>query len=196
MIIDISAYQGKIDFDKIAKQDIDRIILRTTTQNGKLDSRFIENLNGALSKTKCEIDGYKFAYTRKYIPAYIEACKTFETLENKGALKFLDWFWLDLEAWDGRDYTTEEADEVIKGYRDAAQDYDVKLGLYFNYNYTKNIVDSVWHYKLPLWVARYDKTLGDVSPWMPKMWQYTRTGTIDGISGNVDISKYVESDDD
>lgn len=189
-IIDVSAYQGAIDW-KQAAQEIDGAILRTTTQNGKLDTRFMENLNGALQNSVKTIDGYKFAYTREYIPAYVEACKTLDLLDYHGALSFLRYFFLDLEAWDGRDYTKQEADAVIKGYRDACQDFGVKFGLYFNWNYAKNIVDTYWRY-LPLWIARYNSSLGDVSPWNPILWQYTSTGTIAGIKGNVDISKEIE----
>ena len=189
-IIDVSAYQGAIDW-KQAAQEIDGAILRTTTQNGKLDTRFMENLNGALQNSVKTIDGYKFAYTREYIPAYVEACKTLDLLDYHGVLSFLRYFFLDLEAWDGRDYTKQEADAVIKGYRDACQDFGVKFGLYFNWNYAKNIVDTYWRY-LPLWIARYNSSLGDVSPWSPILWQYTSTGTIAGIKGNVDISKEIE----
>lgn len=189
-IIDVSAYQGAIDW-KQAAQEIDGAILRTTTQNGKLDTRFMENLNGALQNSVKTIDGYKFAYTREYIAAYVEACKTLDLLDYHGALSFLRYFFLDLEAWDGRDYTKQEADAVIKGYRDACEDFGVKFGLYFNWNYAKNIVDTYWRY-LPLWIARYNSSLGDVSPWSPILWQYTSTGTIAGIKGNVDISKEVE----
>lgn len=189
-IIDLSAYNGAIDWSK-ASQEIDGVILRTTTQNGKIDTRFMENLNGALQNSVKTIDGYKFAYTREYIPAYVEACKTLATLDAHGALSFLRYFFLDLEAWGGRDYTTQECDAVIKGYRDACQDFGVKFGLYFNWNYAKNIVDTYWRY-LPLWIARFNSSLGDVSPWSPILWQYTSTGTIAGISGNVDISKEME----
>lgn len=189
-IIDVSAYNGSIDWSK-AVQEIDGAILRTTTQNGKIDTRFMENLNGALQNSVKTIDGYKFAYTREYIPAYVEACKTLDLLDSHGALSFLRYFFLDLEAWGGRDYTKQECDAVIKGYRDACQDFDVKFGLYFNWNYAKNIVDEYWRY-LPLWVARYNSSLGDVSPWSPILWQYTSSGTIAGISGAVDISKEIE----
>ena len=191
-IIDVSAYQGAIDW-KQAAQEIDGAILRTTTQNGKIDTRFMENLNGALQNSVKTIDGYKFAYTREYIPAYVEACKTLDLLDYHGALSFLRYFFLDLEAWAGRDYTKQEADAVIKGYRDACQDFSVKFGLYFNWNYAKNIVDTYWRY-LPLWIARYNSSFGDVSPWSPILWQYTSTGTIAGIKGNVDISKEISNE--
>lgn len=189
-IIDVSAYQGAIDW-KQAAQEIKGVILRATTQNGKIDTRFMENLNGALQNGVESISAYKFAYTRTYIAAYMEACKTLDMLDSYGALRWLDMFYLDLEAWGGRDYTTGEANEVIRGYKDAAQDFNIKFGLYFNYNYARNIVDDYWKC-LPLWIARYNSSLGDVTPWTPKLWQYTDKGTIAGIKGNVDISKEVE----
>lgn len=194
MIIDISAYQGAIDWEQAAKE-IKGVILRSTTQNGKIDTRFMENLNGALKNGVESISAYKFAYTRTHIAAYMEACKTLDLLDGYGALRWLDMFYLDLESWGGRDYTSGEANEVIRGYMEAAQEYGVKFGLYFNYNYAKHIVDDYWKC-LPLWIARYNSSLGDVSPWKPKLWQYTDMGTIAGISGNVDISKYVEDEND
>ena len=189
-IIDVSAYQGSIDWSKASKE-ISGVIIRSTTQNGKIDTRFMENLNGALQNGVQTIDAYKFAYTRSYIPAYMEACKTLETLSGYGALRWLRRFWLDIEAFGGRDFTTAECNEVIRGYKDAAQDFNLDLGLYFNYNYAKNIVDNYWKC-LPLWIARYNSSLGNVTPWSPEIWQYTDKGTIDGISGYVDISKEVE----
>ena len=189
-IIDVSAYQGEIDFAGVA-QECDHVILRTTTQNGNIDTRFMENLNGCLQSSIETIDGYKFAYAKGYIPAYMEACKTFDTLQELNALRFLNRFWLDLEPIKGVTHTTEQANEIIKGYRDAAQDFNVPLGLYFNYSYAKHVIDSYWCI-LPIWLARYNKEMGDVSPFTPLLWQYTGSGTCAGIKGNVDVSMEIE----
>lgn len=190
MIIDVSAYQGAITWSEAA-EEVDHVILRTTTQNGNIDTRFMENLNGCLKSSIETIDGYKFAYAKLYIPAYMEACKTFNTLDKLNALRFLDTFWLDLEPVKGVQHTTQEVNEIIRGYKDAALDFNVKLGLYFNYNYAKHVVDSYWSC-FPLWLARYNKTMGDVSPFKPVLWQYSDKGSIAGIKGYVDVSKEVE----
>ena len=192
MIIDISSYQGVIDWVKVSKSGITKVIHRATTKDGELDTRLLQNYNGVLQNmndTMNQFDVYKFSYERGYIPARIEAVKTMQALSEKG-VRF-DMLWLDLEGWGGRDYTKDEANNVIMGYVDACIAADVKLGLYFNYNYAKNIVDDIWRV-LPLWIARYNKELGNVSPWRPEIWQYTSSGQIDGIVGNVDISKVVE----
>ena len=40
------------------------------------------------------------------------------------------------------------------------------------------------------WFAYYDDTL--YFPYKIKMWQYTDSGKVDGIEGNVDLNIYVE----
>lgn len=193
MIIDVSSYQGVIDWEKVSKSGVKKVIHRATTKNGQLDTALLRNYNGILQNMNSNFncfDVYKFSYERGYIPARIEALKTIELLHEKAI--YFDTLWLDLEGWGGRDYTREEANNVICGYLDACRDTGTtNLGLYFNYNYAKNIVDDIWRV-LPLWLARYNNTMGDISPFKASMWQYTSKGHIDGITGNVDVSKVVE----
>lgn len=194
MIIDISTYQGDIDWKKVSNAGVHKVILRSTVKSGNLDPRFMKNYNGILQNTNevmKELDAYKFSYTRDIGHAYMECAKTLETLKEHGVrLQVFDYFWLDLESWGGRDYTTDEANEVILGYLNATSQYDVKLGIYANFNYIKHIIDPYWK-KLPLWIARYNNSLGNVEPWKPYMWQYTDKGRVDGIVGNVDMSRYM-----
>ena len=195
MIIDVSSYQGKIDWQKVSRQDVTRVILRSTVKNGNLDGRLLENYNGILqnmNEVLKAVDFYKFSYCRDYTSARMECMKTLDQLERHGIrLQVMDYFFLDLEAWGGRDYFTNEVNEVILGYLDGASQFGVRLGLYSNYNYIKNIVDSVWSY-LPLWYARYNSYMGDIRPFKALFWQYTSKGQVEGIEGTVDISREVE----
>lgn len=197
MIIDISSYNGKIDWQKVSKQDIDGVILRSTTQNGKLDTRLIENYNGILQNMNNKLNWlafYKFSYVRTYAKGRIECLNTIDAMQSAGIRpETIDRFYLDLEMWDGREYTREEADEVILAYADQCHYMGVPFGLYSNYNYIKNILNPVWRF-LPLWIARYNTTLGDVKPWQPDIWQYTSKGQIDGIPSNVDISRRLHAE--
>lgn len=194
MIIDVSSYQGKIDWQKVSHQDVTRVILRSTVKNGNLDGRLLENYNGILqnmNEVLKAIDFYKFSYCRDYTGARMECKKTLEELKKHGIrLDVMDYFFLDLEAWGGRDYFTHEANEVIMAYLDECEKAGVILGLYSNYNYLKNIIDPVWH-NIPLWYARYNSFMGDIRPFKAMFWQYTSKGHIEGIEGNVDISREV-----
>lgn len=195
MYLDISSNQGKIDWKTLAENNrelINGVILRATTQNNKLDVRTMENYNGILHNLSDidEISVYKFSYARDYVGARVECRKCLRELNEHGV--HFDFFYLDLEGWSGRDYTREESNAVILGYMDELRfngDFS-KFRLYFNYNYLKNIIDPIWR-QIPIWLARYNATMGDIFDANVVLWQYTSTGRIDGINGNVDLSREV-----
>lgn len=193
MYIDVSSCQGKIDWQKVASnKDINGVILRATTQNNNLDVRTIENYNGVLHNMADidEISVYKFSYAKDYVSARIEARKCVQALAEKGV--HFDFLYLDLEKHSGADYTKEQASAVILAYADELLSFGIgnKLRLYFNWNYLKHIIDDVWH-RLPIWLARYNSTMGDIGNANVVLWQYTSKGRIDGINTDVDISEEV-----
>ena len=92
MIIDISSYNGKINFEEMAKyENIEGVILRATTKNGELDTRFIENINGAMKylPTEIPIECYKFSYARTLNEAIVEANNLIAKLKLAGAYTFI-----------------------------------------------------------------------------------------------------------
>lgn len=197
MILDVSKWQGAIDWEKVFKtENIERVIIRAGQENGALDPMFSANLDGVIKNAPqgvkpFPIDIYKFSYVRDYGDAYLECADLVEKVRTVTFPEAFNYLWLDLEKWGGRDYKKTEANNVIKGYLDATKANGMKLGLYCNYNYIKNIIDSRWAAGLPLWLARYGSTMGNVAPWRPIMWQYTSKGKVQGINGNVDVSRYV-----
>ena len=193
MIIDVSSFQGLIDWRRVVTtNDIERVILRSTTKNGNLDTRFMENYNGLLKNSfKGVLDVYKFAYSKTFDTAITEAKNALETLKSRGVLRGINVFWLDLENIDGARYTKAQASAVIAAYRVMCELYGVEFGIYANYDYVKNVLPS-WSSMYPLWLARYNSITGDVAPFNIEMWQYTSNGKVNGITGAVDLSRYVK----
>ena len=197
MYLDVSSCQGKINWNEVAKHgNINGVILRATTQNNKLDSRTIENYNGILQNMSDidEISVYKFTYARTYPAARIECKQCLAELSIHGIKP--DYIYLDIEKHSGRDYTREESDVVILAYIDEIKAFygdSSKFRLYFNYNYLKNIISPFWWQELryPVWLARYNKTIGDTFGANVVLWQYTSAGRINGITTNVDLSKEI-----
>lgn len=195
MYLDISSNQNKIDWKTIAENNrglINGVILRATTQNNKLDVRTIENYNGILRNLSdiYEISVYKFSYARDYVTARVECMKCLDELSKHGV--HFDYLYLDLEKWGGMDYTREESNAVILGYMDEIRTHGdfSKFRLYFNYNYLHNIIDPIWR-EIPIWLARYNDTMGDTFGANVVLWQYTCRGRIDGIKTDVDLSREV-----
>ena len=192
MIIDVSSYQGVIDWARVLRvNNIERVILRSTTKNGAMDTRFTDNFT-ALFKNgyKGVIDVYKFTYSKTFDTALAEARNALQSLYARDALRHINTFWLDLENVDGVRYTKAQAAAVIGAYRVMCEVYGVRFGIYASYDYVKNVLPE-WSAIYPLWLARYNTITGDVSPFSIEIWQYTSTGKVDGINGNVDVSKYV-----
>lgn len=197
MYIDLSKWNGTINWAKVrehseTKEKINGIILRSTVKSGALDDKLIENYNGVLHfmSDVNEISVYKFSYAYDYISARMEARKTLQALKEKGI--HFDFFYLDLEKGD-KEYTKDTANAVILAYKDefASQLISSKFALYFNYNYLINIIDTSWRNE-HIWLARYNKYMGDVKGANVELWQYTSSGKVDGINGNVDLSKEVK----
>lgn len=197
MIIDISSYNGSIDFDKMLKdENIERVIMRGTTKNGELDKRLIENINkinatcAALDVVK-PIDIYKFSYAFNYGDAATEAIELIATLKSKGLLWSIERIWLDIEPVSGRTHSMREAAQIIAAYATICAIFHVNFGIYCNYSYLKNIIPK-WASIYDFWVARWNGTLGSTGDFKALLWQYTNAGKCSGISGDVDISRYVK----
>lgn len=194
MVIDISSYNGKIDFAKMAKnEEIERVILRGTTKNGNLDTRFMENLNGVLTELNdnVAIDVYKFSYARNYADACIECMQLIEILKTRGVFKMINNIWLDIEPFDNREHTTAECSNIIAAYAQICRLFGVEFGIYCNYSYLKNILPK-WAQNYQIWVARWGANMGNCEPFKVVLWQYTSTGRVAGITGNVDLSRAVK----
>lgn len=195
MYIDVSSYQGVIEWAKVraAHSDVKGVIIRATTKNNSLDTSAIRNYNGLLTNMSDldEISVYKFSYAYSYIAARMEAKKCLAELKKHGI--HFDYFYLDLEKGT-KDYTRDEASAVIMAYKDElkAQGFGERFALYCNWNYLKNIIDPYW-YKERIWLARYNNTMGDTFGANVCLWQYTSKGKIQGIKGDVDLSKEVKA---
>ena len=195
MVIDISSYNGKINFEEMAEAGgIERVIMRGTTKNGKLDTRLIENINGVCANLSnlIPIDVYKFSYARTFAEAAVEAFNLIGALKTHGLFVLIDTIWLDLEDFDGRSHTTREAADIIAAYALVCGYFRVEFGIYCNYNYIKNVLPE-WAKIYPIWLARWGVTSpGDTFGYNVVLWQYTSKGTCAGISTAVDLSKVVE----
>lgn len=199
MIIDISSNNGVIDWREVVKQDIQRVIFRSTTRNNKFDTRFIDNLNAYLAESEGagHFELYKFSYARTYGEAMSEALVLFQRLKSANIFMLTNKLWLDLEKWGDRDYYQKEANDVILAYSFACKVYGYELGIYCSHSYLNNVLpDWVADAKIPLWVARWNNYLGSVKPYNVELWQYTSKGSVKGINGNVDLSKKVTSENE
>ena len=61
--------------------------------------------------------------------------------------------------------------------------------VYFNWHQSENLYFLHELEEYPFWLALYQDRM--TYPWKVEMWQYTNTGRVPGISGDVDINVYM-----
>lgn len=194
MIIDVSAYNGKIDWQKAAPE-ISGAVLRSTTKNGQLDTRFLENLNALLQANMEDIRIYKYSYAHNFTNAHYEAAQLIDRLRSKGINPAIfKRIYIDIEPTTGIVHTKNTIDDIICGYLHAFRDEKLEslIGLYVNYDYLTRKVNMVWqYYNLPIWLARWSDKMGSNCGYNVELWQYTNKGQVSGIKGDVDLNEII-----
>lgn len=195
--MDISYWQGDVDFKKVAADGIKFAILRDGYRK-TLDGKFIEYVKGCQENNIC-VMAYHFIYTDGATPKQ-NAQSSYNNLKAAGLDPTKTWIAADLEydTWtkNGEKCTKEKCTQYTKEYLDALKALGCnKLFIYANQDYYKNYYDwSQLNY--PIWLADYKEN----PSYDCAMHQYSSSGTVNGISGKVDMDWLFDasmmSDDD
>lgn len=187
--IDVSKYQGLIYWEKVKAAGIDFAILRAGMGKYKsqIDPRFEQNAFGALS-AGLHAGVYWFSYATTPDEAREEAKLCTDTIAPyKGKFDFPVYF--DYE-YDSERYSKEQGitptqelrESLAEAFCEEIQAHGWRAGVYTNNDYLRNRWRLEMLKQWEIWLADY--TGGpDVSCGMQ---QTGSTGTVNGISGNVD----------
>lgn len=177
--IDVSVWQGSIDWSK-TKDEIDFAILRAGYGRhvSQKDDRF-EEYYAACEKYNIPKGAYWFSYATTKDEAIQEAKACIECLKGK---KFEYPILFDIEH--STQTNTAVASAIIPAFCDTIRAAGYYPGIYSYYSFLKSYVPSSVYSKYDIAVAHYASS----TPWTQKtMWQYSSTGRVSGISGNVDL---------
>ena len=193
-VIDISQFNGVIDFNKVAK-NVDGVIIRAGFRgysSGKLvtDSAFKRNIAGA-SAAGIPIGVYFVTQAINEAEAKAEARYTMELV--KGYKLSLPIF-IDSEDAGrgagradhgklGRDKRTD----ILKAFCEEVQSEGYATGIYASEYWLTAYLNVGKLNNYFLWIAKYS-AIEPKFKW--NAWQYTDRGRINGISGNVDLTHY------
>lgn len=199
--IDVSAHNGEIDWAKVRAAGIDFAIIRVAFrgyENGALstDKRAIENIEGAL-KQGIKVGVYIFSQALNEQEASEEA-RYVLNLISKYQIELpivMDYEYVSgTNGLKGRLYraqlSVEQATSAVNAFCRTVTDSGYIAMLYANKNMLEEDLNmNGFEYKV--WLANYmdNKDIkrteyqGDYS-----FWQYTPTGRVDGIGGNVDLN--------
>ena len=201
--IDVSYFNGEIDWNKVKAQGIDFAIIRVagrTWGSGTLfeDSNSYKQMeNGGEYLQQAKAAGLKVG-----VYVYSSAINTNEAVEEASlALNILNGTKLDLPVYIDMEYsgdypngradklTAQQRYEIVEAFCTTVKSGGYTPGVYAGQYYFENgALNFSQVSKYNVWLASYtrDQKLPSFSGY--NMWQFTSAGTVNGISGNVDLN--------
>ena len=189
--IDVSIYQGDINFKKVKSDGIDYVIIRAITKNLSTDKNFETNYKNALS-AGLKIGVYVYAYATTTSYAKKEAQAVVDLLKGR-TLHFPVFY--DLEGAELGAVSKDTKTSIMKTFAEVVEQAGYTPGIYCNEYWYKSKLDTNALSKYPYWVAKYGANDG-VPHTKPDVkhtlvgWQFSSKGNVSGISGNVDMNQW------
>ena len=191
--IDVSRYQGTIDWAQVKEVGVDFAILRLGYRGygtGKivLDNTFYQNLEGAL-ENDIEVGVYFFSQAISPAEAEEEAQYCMNALKGYDITYPIIFDWEDPNG--SGEVRTDELDDKVLTQCAVAFCEAVKAGGYQPMVYS-NLTYFYLHFDLnelvnyPFWLAQYNATPSFFYHF--DMWQYGDAGIVPGIDGKVDLN--------
>ena len=182
--IDVSKYQGRIDWEAIANnENIKFVYIKATEGATYTDPNFERNIAEA-RKHGVKVGCYHFLRSSSTIDDQFENIKQHIRREEQSLVPMID---VETKGkWNNEqlvDSLHALAVKIFDYYRCAPIIYT-----YVNF-YNRYLSGRFTNY--PLFIARYtddDPVLADGTPYV--IWQFSERGRIDGINGNVDLNRF------
>lgn len=181
--IDVSEWQGRIDFSRVRNAGIRIVYIKATQGTDYVDPYFEQNYRDA-DKEGLAIGFYHYATARTVSEAEEQARYFASYIRGKHQRVRPA---MDFETF-GK-LTRPEIREIALCFLTALESETFHVPAIYSdsYNASTNFADDRLR-RYPLWIAEYEVARPDMeNPW-PNWsgWQYTDQGTVDGINGEVD----------
>lgn len=179
-VIDVSVWQGNIDWAKVKADGVVGAIIRYA--DGKtLDSKFDYNMKQAKANG-IHVGSYIFSRAKTKAEAEAEATRLYNACKPYAPDLPL---YIDLEV----SALAKYANTVAQAFLNKMKALGGKGGVYANLNWWNNYLgDTAKRFSAyPFWIAQYNSKITHKKPNLFGMWQYSSSGKVNGISGKVDM---------
>lgn len=189
--IDVSEFQGDIDWKAVKQDGVDFVMMRLGFRGSEtgalvLDSRFKENIKGA-RKAGLDVGVYFFSQAVTPEEAIEEARYVLKHIRGKGVRYPIAF---DMEPIDGTERAAklkkEEKTAIADAFCQVIDRNGHKPMIYGNPKWMRKHIDLSYLSDYDKWLAHYADRTTYRSAF--RMWQYTDSGSVDGISGPVDMN--------
>lgn len=185
--IDVSKWQGTIDWAKVKAAGVKFAIIRIGTSQGK-DGKFEANYTAATAQG-IDVGIYFYTYSKTKAATESDAQKVLTWLNGR-KLEYPVYFDLeDNSLLSG--YTNTDRTNFCIWFNTVIENAGYFAGVYTGYYWLNNYVNkATLTQKYAIWMARYLNSGTDSQDYsnLCGMWQYSSKGSVNGISGNVDMN--------
>ena len=190
--IDVSEFQGIIDFDKVKNDGYDFVIIRAGfgQLESQVDKSFKRNIEAAIN-SQVDVGAYWFSYATNINEAKTEArlfAKLMEPYKNK--VKYPLYYDYEYSSYDysvskGVIPTKKLITDMTIAFIEELDRLGWYGGVYTNPDYYYNRYENERLKPYSLWLAQYNSK-NDLPC---DIWQYSSTGNVDGIYGYTDLNQ-------
>lgn len=194
--IDVSGYQGSIEWKKVAADDISFAFLRIGGQYYRQEGGFYKDTYFERNYTGARNNGldtgvYFFSQAITVEEARQEALWVLNQLDGR-PLTLPIVYDLEDPAPDSRfhlaNLNRQQVTDLCRAFCETIEANGYEAAVYTNPNWIQNILYLDQLSDFPLWLAHYTSALLPSGSDRWSWWQYTSAGKVNGISGGVDIN--------
>lgn len=197
-VIDVSEWQGDIDWAKAKADGVEGVIIRLGYGEGNNADKKAQRNISECKRLGIPFGIYWYSYADTPSIAKGEGADVVAKLKQFGVnpsdLAYPVYYDLEKWTWEGHQPPTDPNvyNDIVNNWYSALQSAGYKnLGVYSYTSYLQGPLKHADIYAKTTWVAQYGARMGfDSFPTDSRGWQYTSSGKVDGISGNVDMNAF------
>lgn len=194
-VIDVSSYQGVIDWLKVKASGVQGAILKVIRKDLNPDKQFESNWKGCQEAGMPIVGVYNYSYATTIDKARADAKKVLSILAGRKVK-----VWLDVEDNCQKGLGIDLIN-IIRVYQAVIETAGLEFGVYTGLSFYNSYIKP-WAGCLTcrFWIARYPSSASMTLDKLPPVtkqpiikhtlegWQYSSKGKVPGIAGNVDVN--------
>ncbi len=180
--IDVSYFQGDINWKQVAQNQIEFAMVRATYGTTGTDIMFAKNMD-AIKETNIYPGAYHYCYAINVQEAILEAKHFINTIKP---YKLQYPAALDLEEASIAELGKEAVTDIIIAFVETLKSADYYPILYADLNWVRNYIDISRISDLDIWLSEWGPQMQYTNN--VTMWQYSSGGSVPGINDRVDMN--------
>lgn len=186
--IDVSGYQGNINYSEVAQAGIEIVYMKSSEGSNYVDSHFERNYTEA-KRNGLKVGVYHFLTARSVAQAETQAQFFVSLISGKNIDCKLA---MDFESFGN--LNKQQINEIAIAFINKVRELSKKDVIVYSNTYDATYIFEGEVTEYPLWVAQYGvnepQDNGNWTSWVG--WQYADDGEVNGINARVDMNRFTK----